>query len=214
MSQYFHLYCQQKTEAGWITPPGSDEHGHLSDFKARSAVIERLFLGSEALLPLQEEWPPDFRDTELFARVIDGWEHGFRGWSLMGDLCVDDWATSFLYIARSVPAQFAHLFASGDQPFPMQEILDSGCPQFDTEWLEDTTIARDSCFEPRGGSGIDVIDRPIIQRSRGEHLPRVIEVSWKLSIVDFIGHWQTAAIQSVRGNAADTDLRVICFFDG
>ncbi len=222
MSDYFGLYAQQRTESGWIVPPCMSllpdqeywTRGHLFDFKVYSAALERLFLGDDACLPLRKDIPGDFKDTELYEHFVRGSELSFQGWAPMAELYVDDWSTSSLYVSRSVPGHLAHHFTDGAQAFPMQALLDSGCSTDDCERLEDTTSAKDIRHVGRGGEGIEVLARPIVQRPRGDELPRVIEVSYSLSIADFLGGWQTEAIKAVRAEASDEDLRVICLFGG
>jgi hypothetical protein len=222
VSDFFDIYAQQRTDAGWIVPPSMSVRpgewhgkcGHLFEFKVGSAPLERLFLGKSALLPLKDDLPPDFKDTELFIERLLGFEECFVGWAPMGDLLVDEWSESLLYISRAVPGHLAHHFSDGAQPFPMQALSDAGCSSMELDRLEDTTSARDIRSQGRGGDAIEVIEYPIVQRTRGTDLPRAIQVSWTLSITKFIGEWQTAAIQSVRDAADDTDLRIICLFGG
>ncbi len=222
MSDYISMYIQQRTDTGWCVPPAMPphpdyeyySHGYLFDFKACSAPLERLFLDEGALLRLNKEMPDDFRSTEVFRRHVQTDERSFMGWASVDDLLVDEWSELYLLACRNVPAQFAQCFSLGDQPFPRQELLEAGCSVEDTDELEDVSTSADARFRGRGGRVVETVDHPIVQYTRGDHLPAVIRVSWKLSVADFLGDWRYSALQAVREDAADKDLRIICVFGG
>ncbi len=222
MGDYFDLYAQQLTDAGWVAPPEIVEiikdpwgkYGCFASFRPREVLLERLFLGANALLELRKELPADMIDSELYRQRIHGRDYCFCGWIPFGDLLVDQWSESYLFVAKTVPVQLAPLFEDGSQPFPRQALLDAGQPEHEVDDMQAVAGEKEMNLEVRGGLGIAVVDAPIYQWERGPDVDGVTRVTWRVDLTEFLGEWLTSTFRMLHGINETRELRILCLFSG
>lgn len=201
MGLYYNFFVQQRRRDGWIVPKGftnrlrgyQEDLGYFVWFKQAP-----LFFGNSAKFRLDTNQPPGIEHTLLYQRLDYGFHDWYRGWIAFEDLLLDIWADSHVFIPSHVPAHLAIVFADGAQPFPAQQLADRGC-------------LADKIADIRGDYPFKMVDRPVVPGSGTDDFRRrLVKVSWKMSIADFLGDWRVSEFQKLREFGEDSDLRIIC----
>jgi hypothetical protein len=217
MGLYYNFYVQKKAEGRWVVPAGfsdskgeRDESGYVTWIDDEDSV-RQVFWGAKALFPMRRECPPDITDTLLFQRCgASGFSVWYHSWLSLDELLLDLWDETDLIVCKRIAARHARLFGDGRQPFPRQGLLSAGIPPAEVEDLENTSYCVSDAF---------VVDEPI-DWNYGKKLHQLkevapeylAEVTWQVSISNFLGQWRTAEFQNLRRFGRDEELRIICLF--
>jgi hypothetical protein len=149
---------------------------------------------------------PDDRRGSPLLRYLDQFYDYARNedglcWLPYPELFIDCWDTDRVTIGAKVPARYALLFGDGNQEFPEAALLESGASEEELERL---------------GTGWWPAREPVDitfgkQRSRLAELPpdRLVEVTWRATIAEFIGERHAGLFKGLRRYGPDEDLRIL-----
>jgi hypothetical protein len=163
-----------------------------------------LFFSRHALFPFEEEIPPQWETSDLYAYLLKFYnfqENEWRiSWISYDGLFIDDWRTEQVIVSGKVGVEYAHHFGDGTSPFPEQALLKEGMRAWDVDNLRDGNL----------------IEEPI-NRSYGKHRHELasvapgepIPVSWSGSVWDYLGDDVASSFLNLRRFGADSELRVI-----
>lgn len=210
---YHHFYVECREPDGWDVP--TDFNPEFRIFECDRPFGEfvwahprcgwlDLFFGVAPLFPMRSG-PPDDRRRSPLLRHLDQISDYNRNedelcWLPYAELDIDCWDTDFVTIGTSVPARHALLFGDGRQGLPRAALLAAGASQKELERLRDGKLAR----EP--------VDAAFGQhRSRIAELPpdRLVEVTWRATIAEFIGEPHAGSFKGLRQYGPDDELRIL-----
>jgi hypothetical protein len=115
-------------------------------------------------------------------------------------LVIDCWDTELVTVGTRVPVGYAVLFGDGRQEFPRAALLGSGASEEEVKRVRDARLVREPLDVTTGR-----------QRSRIAELPpgRLVDVTWRATVAEFIGEPYAGSFKGLRRYARDEDLRIL-----
>ena len=232
----YYFYVQQRDGDSWIAGPEFDTEvndprdthhaprGHLTWFDDKAVTIHRLFVGADAIFPLNREpltdltvqaffsggpLAPDVTPESVVTWKTNALAERFVGWINRDDLLIDCWRKQELIIRKHVPIEIARFFKHGDRRFPRTQLLDLGWERHVVDDLSRTYgYSYDRTFDPHGYSLIDSPIRWQDSELDSSDLDNTVPVSWRSTLADFVG--ETTMKRFERLLAIPADVRIIC----
>lgn len=121
-------------------------------------------------------------------------------WIPFADLFIDCWDADRLTLVWCVPARYALLFGDGQQAFPAAALLEAGLPVERLDRLRDGWLANEPVDTTFGRDRFRIAELPP---------DREVEVTWRVSIREFIGELHAERFKRLRQLGPDESLRIL-----
>lgn len=163
-----------------------------------------LFWGKGALFPMRPG-PPDDRFNSPLLQDLGRFYDVSRddlglSWIPFTDLFIDCWDADRLTLVGCVPARYALLFGDGQQTFPAAALLEAGLPRERLDRLRDGWLAHEPVNTTFGRDRFRI----------AELAPdREVEVTWRVSITEFIDELHAERFKGLRQLGSDESLRIL-----
>jgi len=213
LADYYHFFIERLGSDGWCVPPGfqaeswtfTNHHpfGEFAWAHPRQKWLN-LFWGEGALFPMRPGPPEDQRGSPLLQYL--GRYYDVRrdelglSWIPYPDLFIDCWDADCVTLVAWCPARYALLFGDGQQSFPTAALLEEGMPETSLDRLRNGWLAREPVDNTFGWA-----------RFRASEVPpdREVEVTWRVTISEFVGELHAGLFKGLRQYGVDEDLRIL-----
>ncbi|MDY3554485.1 hypothetical protein R5W24_003609 [Gemmata sp. JC717] len=213
MAEEYHFYIERREADGWVLPldfqpePWTYESqrpfGEFAWAHPRQKWLA-LFWGEGALFPMRLGPPDDRRGSPLLRDLSRYYDvsHDDLGlsWIPYTDLLIDCWDTDAVTLVACAPARYALLFGDGRQSFPSTALIEAGLTGERLDRLRDGWLAREPVDNTFGRDRFRVAELPP---------DRMVEVTWRVSITEFVGEPHAERFKGLRRFGPDDSLRIL-----
>jgi hypothetical protein len=213
LADYYHFYIECRGADGWCVPLGfqpepwtyDSQHpfGEFAWAHPRQKWLA-LFWGEGALFPMRSGPPDDRRGSPLLRDLGQHYDVSRDdlglSWIPYPDLLIDHWDTDTVTLVAYAPARYALLFGDGRQSFPAAALIEAGLPGERLDRLRDGWLAREPVDNTFGRARFWVAALPP---------DRMVEVTWRVSITEFVGEPHAERFKRLRRLGPDDSLRIL-----